>query len=290
MLRYFTDTDTDITPVTAKKYNASLISMPYCMDGVNNTYPYTESDDFDFHSFYETLRAGTIPTTSALNEDTYIKYFEPVFAAGDDILYVHFSRAMSASFTSMDKAYETLKAKYPERKLYTVDTKGISIVSAAIFNDVGEMLAAGKTPEEIVEWSKTAVDTYAVYFFADDLKFFKHSGRVSGLAAAMGTLIGVRPIIYMNAEGKMVSIGKERGRAKAVARLVQYVEELGDNPEKSPIYIANSDSLDIAEELKEKLIEKYGPDIDVRHINVNPTAGSHCGPNAIGVCFRSIHR
>ncbi|MCQ2427004.1 MAG: DegV family protein [Clostridia bacterium] len=289
MLRYFTDTDTDITPSMAKKYDAKLISMPYSIDGVNY-YPYTESDDFDFHTFYEQLRAGTLPTTSALNEDTYINYFEPVFAAGDDILYVHFSRAMSASFVSMDKAVETLKAKYPERKFYAIDTKGISIISAAIFNDVGEMLKAGKTPEEIIEWSKTAVDTYAVYFFADDLKFFKHSGRVSGLAAVMGTLIGVRPIIYMNAEGKMVSIGKERGRSKAVARLLSYVEELGNNPAASPIYIANSDSLDIAEELEAMLKEKYGKDIDTRIINVNPTAGSHCGPNAVGVCFRSIHR
>ncbi|MBQ1684294.1 MAG: DegV family protein, partial [Clostridia bacterium] len=122
------------------------------------------------------------------------------------------------------------------------------------------------------------------------LRFFRHSGRVSGIAGTMGTLLGIRPIIYMNEEGKMVSIGKEKGRQKAMDRLINYVVELGDNVKGHRVIIANSDTDEIVNELKNMLIEKFGEDLDIQIVDVNPTAGAHCGPNATGICFHSIHR
>lgn len=288
MLVLFTDTDTDITPEVAAKYGYKLISMPYSVDG-KLTYPYVDFEKFESKAFYDMLRSGVIPNTSAINEADYINYFEPVFAEGNDILYVHFSRAMSATFDGMDKAVKALQEKYPERIFYEIDTKGISIESLNIVLEVGDMYLAGKTVDEILEWAKTEVDHFAVYFFADDLRFFKHSGRVSGLAGTMGTLLGIRPIIYMNQEGKMVSIGKEKGRVKAINRLVEYVAELGDDIKSHRILIANSDSLDIANAVKDALTERFG-ELDITLVEVNPTAGSHCGPNAIGVCFHAKHR
>ena len=219
MLVLFTDTDTDITPSEAKEYGYRLISMPYSIDGVT-TYPYVDFETFDAHAFYEKLRGGVLPTTSAISVEQYVQYFEPVFADGDDILYVHFSRAMTATFDAMDEAVASLKEKYPERAFYEIDTKGITIGSLNIVKEVGDLYQAGKTAEEILAWAKEEVDRFAVYFFVDDLKFFRHSGRVSGIAGTMGTLLGIRPIIHMNSEGKMVSVGKEKGRAKAMDRLV----------------------------------------------------------------------
>ena len=170
MLVLFTDTDTDLTPAEAKEYGYKLISMPYSIDG-ETTYPYTESDVFDFHSFYDSLRNGVLPNTSAISEEQYKQYFEPVFADGDDILYVHFSRAMTMTFDAMDKALAELKEKYPERRFYSIDTKGITTISLAIVKEVGDLYKAGKSAEEILEWAKTEVDHFALYFFADDLKF-----------------------------------------------------------------------------------------------------------------------
>ncbi|MBQ0126129.1 MAG: DegV family protein [Clostridiales bacterium] len=289
MLVLFTDTDTDITPAVAKEYGYNLISMPYAVDG-NTVYPYVDFDEFDYHAFYDTLRAGTLPTTSAISEDAYINYFEPHFANGNDILYVHFSAAMTATFDSMNKAVASLLEKYPERKFYAVDTKGITIVSYNIVREIGDLYKSGKSAEEIVEWAKTEVDKFAIYFFADDLKFFRRSGRVSGLAATMGTLIGIRPIIYMNDEGKMVSIGKETGRMKALARLISYVDELGDDIKSHRIIIGHTDSLEIAEQVGQMLKEKYGDDLNIEYVVTNPTAGSHCGPNGVGICFHAKHR
>ena len=289
MTVFFTDSDTDVTLAKAKEMNFRLISMPYSVDE-KTIYPYEDFEEFDATAFYNMLREGTLPSTSALSEEKYIEYFEPHFANGDDIFYVHFSRAMTATFNNMDKAVEKLKAKYPERRFWEIDTKGITTISYAIVNEVAKLRDEGKTPEEILAWAETEVDKFAMYFFADDLKFFKRIGRVSGLAATMGTLIGVRPIISMSAEGKMDSIGKERGRAKAMERLVTYVEELGDDVKGHTVYIGHTDADDIAEELKAMLIEKFGSDLRIEKIVVNPTAGSHCGPNGAGICFHAIHR
>lgn len=289
MLVLFTDTDTDITPAQAQEYGYHLISMPYAIDG-KNVYPYEDFDEFDAHAFYDLLRDGALPTTSAISTQRYIDYFEPVLKNGDDILYVHFSRNMTATFDNMDQAIAELKTKYPDRTVYTIDTKGITLMSLIIVLAVGDLYKEGKSIEEIMEWSKTEVDRYACYFFADDLKFFRRSGRVSGLAGTMGTLLGIRPIIYMNEEGKMVSVGKEKGRIKAMERLVSFVDELGDDVKNHRILIGNADALDIAEEIGAMLKEKYGDDLMIEYVSVNPTAGSHCGPDTVGLGFHAKRR
>lgn len=288
MWTYFTDTDCDVTPAVAAGYGFKLISMPYSVDA-STTYPYVDFKEFDSHSFYDMLRSGVLPSTSAISEQQYIDYFEPEFAAGNDIFYVHFSAAMTMTFGNMASALASLKEKYPERKFLEVDTKGITIVSYLIFREIGDMLKSGRSVEEIVEWSRTEVDRYSQYFFADDLKFFKRSGRVGGIAATMGGLIGIRPIIHMSAEGKMESIGKEKGRINAMERLVSYVEEFGDDIRNHRFIIGHTDAPELASELSGMLKEKFG-ELEIEFVVTNPTAGSHCGPNGVGVAFHSIHR
>lgn len=289
MLVFFSDTDCDITPKECAEYGIKMISMPYTV-GDQVIYPYVDFEEFDDHKFYDMLRAGTMPTTSAMSEEAYCQYFEPEFQAGNDILYVHFSSGTSNTFTIMGQAVDKLLAKYPERKFYHIDTLGITALSYNIVLECADMYKAGKTAEEIVEWAKVEVPKFPMYFFADDLKFFRRSGRVSGLAATMGGLIGIRPIIYLNDEGKMVSIGKEKGRAKAIARLVQYVEELGEDVKAHRVLIGHTDCPEIVEEAKCLLKEKFGDDLNIMVNAVNPTIGSHCGPNAIGICFHAKHR
>ncbi|MBP5177896.1 MAG: DegV family EDD domain-containing protein [Clostridia bacterium] len=152
------------------------------------------------------------------------------------------------------------------------------------------MILAGKSVEEIMEWSKTEVDKFATYFYANDLKFFRKSGRVGGLAAIFGGAIGVRPIITMSAEGKMESVCKEICKEKAIARLVDYVEELGDDVRNHRILVGHCDSREDADKLIERLEERLGKLDNIEVHAVNPTAGSHCGPNTVGICFHAKHR
>ena len=289
MITLFTDSDCDMTPELCAKYGYKLISMPYSIDG-KLIRPYVDFEEFDAKAFYDTLRSGVLPTTSALSTETYIEYFEPEFQAGNDILYVHFSKAMTNSFEFMAQAKEILKEKYPERTLYEIDTKGITIVSRAIAEDVAELYKAGKSVEEILAWADENVDKRATYFTVDNLKFFHRSGRVSGLSATMGTLLGIRPIISMNAEGKMAATGqKEKGRRNALKRILETMKELGDHVTEHRIVIGHADSQEMVDEMTALIKEAFGEcEIEVNY--VNPTAGSHCGPDCLGVTFNAIHR
>ena len=204
MLTIFTDTDTDIQPKEAEYYGYKLISMPYIIDN-KEVKPYVDFDEFDYHSFYNTLRKGVLPTTCAISTEAYREYFESIL-----------------TFNAMNIVVEELKEKYPERKFYTIDTKGITILSLIIVKEIGKLYKSGASITEIMDWADKNVDHFATYFFADTLNFFAKSGRVSNFSKVMGNLIGVKPIIYMDANGTMTNIGKERGRMSATKRLIQY--------------------------------------------------------------------
>lgn len=289
MVVLFTDTDTDINLEVAEYYGYKLISMPYIVEG-KEIKPYEDFKVFNSKEFYDMLRSGTIPSTCAINPEVYKAYFEEEFAKGNDILYVHFSKAMSGTFNAMNIAVEELLEKYPERKFYTIDTKAITILSYNIVRSVGDMYKEGKSVEEILEWANKEVDHFAQYFFADDLKFFRRSGRISNFSGIMGNLIGVKPIIYMDNDGMMTNISKERGRKNALNKLVDYVLELGDEVEKHRVIIGHSDAYELALKLKDMLQEKFNNKLDIEIVVVNPTAGSHCGPDAVGVSFHCKHR
>ena len=289
MYKLFFDSDSDVTLEIAKKYNATLISMPYALNG-EEVSPYKDWKVFDAKTFYDALRKGDAnPTTSALNEREYIEYFEPVLKEGKDILYVHFSRQMSATFNSCDAAIKTLLAKYPERRIQLIDTKAISISSLLTCIRIGELVNEGKTIDEIVAVSEDIVMTSSVYFYADNLKFFARSGRVSGFSAFMGGMIGVKPIIYMSSEGKMVSIDSAIGRRKALDKILGYVEKKQDDFKKYPVLIAHADSLALVDEFVAKLKEKFG-EFEYTVVDVNPTAGCHSGPDVIGIAFHGKER
>ena len=287
----FTDTDCDITPEIAKKYNFQLISMPYIIDG-EEVYPYKSWDTFDSHGFYQMLRERktNLPTTCGISEENYREYFEPWFAKGEDIFYVHFSAAMTKTFDSMHAALDKLKEKYPERKFYEVDAKGITIGAYNIVVEIGDMFLKGKTVEEVLKWAETEVDKFAIYFFADDLKFFHKSGRVKGLSAFMGGLVGVRPIINMDSRGVMDSVGKALGRKNALNALIDKVKELGDEIKAHRIVISSGDAPELEALVEKALKVEFGYDLWIEHVLLNPTAGAHCGPDGVGISFHAKHR
>ena len=286
----FTDTDTDITPEDAKELGYQLISMPYVTKDGQEIYPYEDFEIFDYHNFYEGLRKGNLTSTCALSPVKYQECFEPTLQAGKDILYVHFSAAMSGTFNAMKLAWEELSKKYPDRKLYTIDTKGISICSYNIVAAIGNLAKKGASLEELLQWAETEVEKHAVYFYADDLTFFGRSGRVSNFSAKMGNLLGIRPIINMNSQGIMDSISKAKGKKATLKKIMDYVTELQDDIKSYPVIIGHADAYDLAVELERMLKNQFGEDLQTKIVVVNPTAGSHCGPDTVGVSFHAKHR
>lgn len=287
--KLFFDTDCDITPEIAKKYDAGLISMPYAVEG-EEIYPYVSWQTFDVKGFQNMLRKGVIPTTSAISVEEYKRYFEPFLKEGKDILYIHFSRAMTVTFTNCDQAIKELKEKYPDRRIELIDTKAITLGSFYLCLEMAELYASGKSIDEMLKWAETEIDHAAFYFFADNLKFFGRSGRVSGFSAFMGGMIGIKPIIYINSEGKMVSIDKAIGRKKALDKILDYMDKVGDDVANHKIIIAHADSMNLVEELISLCKAKYGENLDILVEDINPTAGSHCGPDCAGIAFHAKHR
>ena len=263
--------------------------MPYTINE-KEIYPYVDFEEFKVKEYYDQLRKGTLPTTSALSPLKYIEYFEPHFAAGNDILYVHFSKAMSGTFNSLNLALQELKEKYPERNFYTIDTKAITALSYLVVTEIGKLVKQGKTIDELLAWANTEVDKYAIYFYADDLTFFKRSGRVSGFSGVMGNLLGIHPIIHMSSEGKMVNLAKARGKRNSLNKIIDMVSEIEEDIANYPVIIAHSDCLEIAHELEKLMKERFGENLKTEYVVVNPTAGAHCGPNCVGVAFHAKHR
>ena len=284
MLTIFTDTDSDITLQEANEYGLKLISMPYIIDDVEIK-PYEDFTQFDSKSFYDSLRNGVIPKTCAINTEDYRRYFEPELKEGNDILYIHFSRNMSGSFNAMDLTIEDLKIKYPDRKIYTIDTKGITILTYIIVFEIIDLFKKGYSVEEIIEWSDKHINHYATYFFADNLTFFARSGRVGNFSKIMGNLVGIKPIIYMDENGTMTNISKITGRRKAIMQLVDYFDKLAIDVRAHQIIIGHTDSIENAHILGNILQEKYDNSLNIKYVVVNPTAGSHCGPDTVGIAF-----
>ena len=289
MLRLFTDTDCDVTLESAKEMGYELISMPYTLDDVEY-FPCFSKNELDHHSFYERLRQGATPTTSAVNPFQYREYFEPFFKNGDDILYVHFSEKMSGTFNAMNIAVKELLEEYPERKFYEIDTKAISVLSYLLCYEISKLYKEGKTVEEIMAWANENINKYAMYFYADDLDFFKRSGRVSGFAAFFGGLIGIKPIIYMSEDGEMKVLEKEKGKRKALMRLIEHVKELGDDVQSHRIAVATCDAMEEANNLIDLLKENFGDKLDIVIIPISPTIGCHCGPSTVGLAFHAKKR
>ncbi len=288
----FTDTDTDITKEVAKEYGFHLISMPYSIDG-KTYFPCESYETFgpkEVKEYYDLLRNGVLPTTSAVTKERFIEYFEPHFANGDDIFFVHFSRQLSGSFDNMDKAINELKEKYPERKFYEVDTKAVTTLAYLIVREIGDLFKSGKTVDEVMKWAETEIYHYTGYLFVDNIQFFRRSGRVKGLAAAMGTLVGIRPIIYFDNDGKMVNKDKAIGRNKAIDYLIEKMRTLGDDLKHTRIVLGHTDALPIIDILKQKIEEEFGTGLNIEVVPANPTLGAHSGPDGVCVAFHSISR
>ena len=289
MLHIFVDSDCDITKAQAEEYGVSLISMPYFI-GEKEVYPYVDFEEFEPHEYSNMLREGTIPTTAALSPANYKEIFEPAFAKGDTILYIHFSSAMSLTFDNMEKAINELKEKYPDVRFEHFDTMSMTTGAYVIVKEMLERYKKGASIDELIKWGEEERQHFACYFFADDLKFFRRSGRVSGFSAFMGGMIGIKPLININEKGIMGSFGKAIGQANALKTMVKFVEDLGEDIKNYTFVVGHTDAPLLVKKMCEMLKAKFGEDLNIEKVPCNPTAGAHSGPGGVSVAFHAKHR
>ena len=278
---FMTDSDSDLPFHLKEQYDIPVVYMPYALDG--KEYFDDLGQMLDHKSYYDMMRNGATPVTSALNEATYLEYFEPILKE-KDLLFVAFSSKLSCTLQAVYSARDKLLEKYPERKFTVVDTLRISGPMSLLVLKAHEMYRAGKPMDEVAAWLEANKLRAQAYFIVDDLKYLKRGGRISATAATVGTMLDLKPIIMEAADGTLTANDKIRGRKKAIAFIVDKMMEFAPDPAESPIIVLNADSHEDAERVK-AMVEQKLPGARILIENVGPVIGAHAGPGTLALCF-----
>ncbi len=277
-----TDTAANLTRELLEKYRITAIPLPYFKDGGTKEEPPFTSDKFDGIAYYDALKKGCTVTTSQINPRCYVGYMEPLLREGKDLLFIGMSSGISGSFASAQLAKKELLEKYPERTIQLVDSLGASLGEGLLVLKAARMRDSGKSLEETVRKIKESVPCMYQVFIVDDLAHLRRTGRLSGFGAVVGTVLGIKPVLVGNTEGKIVVIGKVRGRKAAIKELVEKYLKLVKNLTAVGISYAGcpEDAAVFAETIKEKL-----PPEELIVVQHEPATGSHLGPGALAIYF-----
>lgn len=278
---FFTDTDCEMYYTDSDGLGMKVIGMPYTLKG--QEYVYDFGRNIDIKQFYTEMRNGEVVTTSALNSQDYINYFEPVLAAGEDILYVHFSAELSGTFNHMKVAIDELLAKYPDRKITCFDTENICVGAGIQAIEACKLHNAGASDEEVVEFLKEFKDKVGIYFYVDSLQYLKRGGRVSTISAVFGTMLNIKPILSVK-DGKLEKLTTVKGTKKAIDFIVNKFDTEYLEDDKYEVFILDADNKEIGDDLAEK-IRLTGKKVSIRRLFVGPVIGAHAGPGTTGIIF-----
>ena len=284
MYQLFCDSNCELWHTTVKELGLNVIKMPYMLGDEERFYDMGEAHDFK--GFFDKMREGATPKTSALNEYAYTEYFEPVLARGEDIYYITFSHQMSGTFNAMKNVIAQLKEKYPEREIRFKDSKSISLGSGFITYYGALQYKNGATMDELDAYLDDLIAHTATYFVVDDLTYLHRGGRVSGVSKVLGNLLGIKPILYFNEEGKIININKAKGRRKALTTLLGYMKAKGSELDKYKVFVMQADCEEVANAFAESIRAQFG-DLDITVQPVGPVIGAHCGPGTVGLIFHS---
>ena len=286
MSAVFFDTDCELWYTQADELGVHVIGMPYTIDDEEQFYDFGRATDFK--AFYDKMRAGSMPITSALNPQQYVEIFEPFYAAGEDIFYISFSHRMSGTFDHLATALKELDSRYPGVKFTRFDTLSISVGAGYQVYYGVKYLQAGHTVEETVAYLEDFTKHVCCEFMVDDLNHLHRGGRLSAASAVLGTIMGIKPILHVTDEGILEVFAKAKGEKKAISILMDTLaENLPD--EQYPVCVVDADNPDMADKLIARIKEAY-PSVEIWHFPVGPVIGTHCGPGTVGLIFHSRHR
>ena len=247
------------------------------------------SDEASVKAFYDTLRTGVTASTSAVNPEGWTKAMEPVLKEGKDLLVFAFTSALSATYQSLVIAADELREKYPERKINIVDTLCAALGQGLLVWYACRKRDDGLSLDELTAWVEENKHHVCHWVTVDDLSHLKRGGRISATTALVGTMLNIKPIIHVDAEGRLVNVGKCRGRKAATEFIASKVSELGAGFDNSTVFVAHGDCPEDAAALAEILKEKHGVK-EVITGYVGPVIGAHTGPGVLVVFFMGNNR
>ena len=274
------DSTVDLPKEFLKEKQVPVVSLSYIIDGAT----YKDGDGLTSKEFYDKIREGAMPTTSQVNPEQARDLFEPILKEGKDLLHIAFTSGLSGTYNSCRIAAEELREEYPERNIIVVDSLCAASGGGLLLYKALELKEQGKSLDEIATWVEENKLHVCHDVTVDDLFHLHRGGRVSKTSAVLGTIIKIKPIIHVNDEGKLIVIGKERGRKKALQTLVERMEEKSQGFDNDIVMITHGDALEDAEYVKGLIQEKFG----ITNIMINPLGtviGSHTGPGVIALFY-----
>ena len=279
------DSTVDLPKEYLQAKQVPIISLSYIMDGVT----YEEMDGLSHKEFFEKLRTGSLPTTSQINPEQAREALEPLAKEGKDILYIGFSSGLSGSYNSVRMAAEDLKEEYPDINIITIDSLCACMGDGLLLYKALELKERGMSMKEIVEWVEANKLHICHNVTVDDLNHLHRGGRISRTTAVVGSMIKIKPIIHMSDEGKLVVIGKERGRKKSLISIVDRMEKQMQGYDNDIVMITHGDGIEDAEFVKKQVEERFG----IHNVMINgigSVIGSHTGAGVVAVFFMGDKR
>lgn len=283
-----TDSSANLTDRQIEEYGVSILSLSFFVDG-REYQSYVKGQKNDLKQFYGMMREKKPITTSLIRMSECHDLFEKFLKEGQDILYIGFSSALSGTFQAADTVAVEMREAYPNRKIYTIDTFGASMGEGLLVYHAVQRQKAGESIEEVYQWLLDNRFHLAHWFTVDDLFFLKRGGRVSATTAVVGTLLGIKPILHMDNEGRLIPMGKVRGRRASLDALFDKMKETAVHPEEQVVFISHGDCLEDAEYLANRIKKELHSKEVIIHY-VDPVIGAHSGPGTVALFFLASHR
>nr|WP_297703325.1 DegV family protein [uncultured Butyrivibrio sp.] len=264
-----------------------ILPCDYLVNDTSVTYS-GDIDNFDGHTYYDSLRAGANIKTSLLNTQLFLNHFTPYVSKGKDIIYISMSSGISGTYNAAIAAANELMEEYPDCFIHIVDSHGCGFGNGILALKAAQLNAEDVDSREAAKILDEAVPHACQYFTVDDLNFLKRTGRVSGVTANIGTILNIKPILFGDSTGHIISCNKVRGRKNAINGLIaKYSEKRMEN--ENDVFISHGDCLEDANALAE-LVKGVNPDANITICMHEPFSGSHVGPGMLGLFFWGIER
>ncbi len=276
----------DLSHAHFQSRNIHYTCFHYELDGVE--YPDDLGQSVSFEDFYRAMQNGAETRTSQINAEEYMAYFEGFLKEGRDVLHLSLSSGISGSINSARIAQQELSARYPERKLYVVDSLAASSGYGLLMDKLADLRDEGMTIDQLRDWAEENKLRLHHWFFSTDLTFFVKGGRVSKTSGFVGTLLNICPLLNVSHEGKLIPRFKIRGKNKVIREIVKKMEAFADDRENysGKCYISQSATMEAAAEVA-RLVEQQFPRLNGRVLinSIGTTIGSHTGPGTVALFF-----
>lgn len=276
----------DLTKEHFIQRNIHYICFHFELDG--KQYPDDLGESIPFPDFYKAMQQGADTKTSQVNVTEFEEYFEPFLKQGKDVLHVTLSSGISGTYNSANIAKDSLLEKYPDRKIYILDSLTASSGFGLLVDKLADMRDEGKDIDEVYHWAMENRLKLQTWFFSTDLTFYVKGGRVSKTSGFVGNLLNICPLLNMDSQGKLIPRQKIRTKRKVIQAIVEQMEQFAENgfDYDGKCYISHSACIEDAKAVA-ALIEERFPNLNgkVEINDIGTTIGSHTGPGTVALFF-----